>query len=203
MEVLIAPQKSGERAGWSKGELAFLVFLLLVLAAVSGLGLHAYDEAMKNEHTKRNGELWAAWLTGESAKRAQPGYEHRLCASQGARRPNDPSDAAAPVLSPVFADSSATWGPCLTHLSLHTELKAIRNPFTGKPPVFVAVCDPRDRSLPGAVAIEKVLPLAPGSAIAASASPFVASDSIAQTVHLKISVCDKGASAINIAEIDF
>ncbi len=203
MEVLKAPQKSDDRTGWSNGELAFLVFLLLVLAAVSGLGLHAYDEAMKTERTKRNGEQWAAWLTRESPKRARPGYDHPLCASQAVNSPKDASGAAAPLATQVAADSNATWGPCLAHLSSQTELKDARNPFTEKPPVFIAACDPSERSLPGAVAIEKVVPHPPGSAIAASVSPFVASDSIAQTVRLKISVCDKGAYAIKIAEIDF
>lgn len=203
MEVLKAPQKSDDRKGWSNGELAFLVFLLLVLIAVSGLGIHAYDEAMKTERTKRNGEQWAAWLTRESPKRAQSGYEHPLCASQAPSASKDASDAAAPLATRVAADVSATWGPCLVHLSSQTELKDARNPFTEKPPVFITACDPSERNLPGAVVIEKVVPHPPGSAIAASVSPFTASDSIAQTVRLKISVCDKGAYAIKIAEIEF
>lgn len=203
MDASEAPETTGGGSAWSLGEVAFLVFLLVVLIAVSGLGLLSYREAMKTELTKRNGEQWAAWLSRESVKRALPGYEHTSCASGLAARPNLASEHEQAISPRVATDLGSTWGTCLAHLTTQTSFKDMRNPFTGKAPMFIAACNPADHSLVGSVAIEKVLANPPGSAIATVTSPFVPSDSIVEKVHLKISVCDKGAYAIKIAEIDF
>jgi hypothetical protein len=164
---------------------------------------------MKTEGTKRNGEQWAAWFTQESAKRFEPGYALGACAGGAkAQAPaaadtqatGQATDSAAPSTKP---SASNTWGDCLNFLTAQTEFKDMRNPFTGKPPAFIPACDPADHSLVGSIAIDKVMPNPPGSAIPTVTSQLLATDSIGEKVQLKIAVCDKGSYAVKVAEIEF
>lgn len=203
MDAIEAPGASDGKTAWAPGEVAFLVFLLLVLIAVSGLGVLAYREAMKTELTKRNGEQWANWLTQESTKRFLPGYEHAACAGRLTAETKPASGAEALAAPGVPTDGSGTWEACLNYLTTQTAFKDMRNPFTDKAPVFIAACDPADHSLAGSFAMEKALPNPPGSAVPTVTSTLAPADSIADKVHLKITVCDKGSYAIKIAEFDF
>lgn len=203
MDATEAPEKPVVETAWSASEVAFLAFMLVVLVAVGGLGVLAYRQAIKTELTKRNGEQWAAWLAQEGPKRSLPGYEHPACATQVASEPKAASDTESTTSAKPSAEPSNNWGACLSYLSSQTELKDIRNPFTGQAPVFITACDPTDHGLVGSIAIEKVTPNPPGSAVATVASALVPSDSIAEKLHLKITVCDKGSYAVKIAELDF
>lgn len=203
MDAIEAPGASDGRTAWAPSEVAFLVFLLLVLIAVSGLGVLAHREAMKTELTKRNGEKWVNWLTQESSKRFSPGYEHSACAGHFAADTKLASSADAAQATGAQTEGSGTWGACLSYLTSQTEFKEMRNPFTGKAPVFVAACDPADHSLAGSFSIEKIMPNPPGSASPTVTSTLAPTDTIADKVHLKIAVCDKGSYAIKIAEFDF
>jgi hypothetical protein len=180
----------------------------------------AHKEALKTEGTKRNGEQWAAWLSQESAKRFEPGYALGACAGGlKAAAPAAPApmasaaeaDADAPAADPAaaapvsasVAPTPNTWGSCLEFLTTQTEFKDMVNPFTGKPPVFIAACNPADHSLVGSIVIDKVTANPPGSAVATVTSQLLATDPIADKVQLKIAVCDKGSYAIKIAELEF
>jgi len=203
---------SANRSAWTQGELGFLVFMALVLGLVTWLGVMSYQQAMKTEGTKRNGEQWAAWFAQESAKRFEPAYPLEACAGgpiatpeQGT--PTQTNALAAPSNSEAAPASATprthTWGACLSWLSTQTEFKDMRNPFTGKPPRFVTACNPSDYSLIGSIAIDKVKPNPPGSAIAAVTSPLLATDAIGEKLQLKITVCDKGSYPVKVAETEF
>ena len=191
MEAPTDPTTANHAKGWTKGDLAFLFFIALVLVAVTWLGVLARKEALKTEGSKRNGEEWVAWLTQESAKRFEPGYAVTACAAG--------KHASASDAEP----KANTWGDCLNYVLEHTELKDMRNPFTGKPPVFIAACDPADHSLVGSIVFDKITANPPGSAVATVNSQLMPTDSIAEKVQLKIAICDKGSYAIKIAEIEF
>ena len=211
------PATAAAPPSWTGADKAFLAFIAFVLVAVTWLGIMAHKEALKTEGTKRNGEQWAAWLTQESAKRFEPGYALAACAGgtktavtaeappnadaapdTAAAAPTAPSTASAPT--PPKAN---TWGECLAFLSTQTEFKDMRNPFTGKPPVFIPACNPADHSLVGSIVIDKITPNPPGSAVASVTSQLLATDPIADKMQLKIAVCDKGSYAIKIAELEF
>ena len=219
MDKLTDPPNAATPKAWTGGDAAFLVFIAFVLVAVTALGVLAHREALKTEGTKRNGEQWAAWLTQESAKRFEPGYALAACAGgtkaaaavtaeappnadaapdTAAAAPTAPSTASAPT--PPKAN---TWGECLAFLSTQTEFKDMRNPFTGKPPVFIPACNPADHSLVGSIVFDKITANPPGSAVASVTSQLLETDSIGEKVQLKIAVCDKGSYAIKVAELEF
>ena len=210
MDATTEPPISGNAKEWTKGDLAFLVFIALVLVAVTWLGVLAYREALKTEGSKRNGEQWAAWFSQEAPKRFAPDYAIAACAggaraaTPAAAASESEKDAAAAAPASVSAATAPkTWGPCLEYLTTQTEFKDMINPFTGKPPVFVAACDPADHSLVGSIAIDKFMPNPPGSAVPTVTSQLMLTDPIAEKIQLKIAICDKGSYAIKIAELEF
>jgi hypothetical protein len=84
-----------------------------------------------------------------------------------------------------------------------SEFKEMVNPFTGKTPNFIPACNPADHSLVGSIVLEKITPNPPGSAVATVTSQLVDTDSIAEKLSLKVSVCDKGSYAVKVAELEF
>ena len=101
------------------------------------------------------------------------------------------------------ADTPGTWGACLAHIMATTELKDQINPFFNATPHFVAACDPKDRTLMGAILLEDLMPTPPGSATPFVASQLLETDAIDYKMQLRLSVCDKGGYAIKVAEFEF
>jgi len=211
MDALTKPPPTASPSAWTKGDIGFIFFIALVLVIVSLLGVQAHREAMKTEGTKRNGEQWAAWLTQESSKRFEPGYAITACAGgtkmAAIAEPVSESSATKtemPSANPALpASSTNTWGDCLAFLTSQTEIKDMRNPFTGKPPVFIPACNPADHSLVGSIVFDKVTANPPGSAVPTVTSQLLGTDSIGEKVQLKIAVCDKGSYAVKVAELEF
>ncbi len=178
--------------GPSSTDKLFMAFLVLVVIAVTLLGVVNYKEAIKTETSKSNGEAWVAWLTETGTTRFESDTQHPAC--QGGVKP--PANAKA--------DTPGTWGACLAHImSTSTELKDQINPFFNAPPHFVAACVPSDRTLMGAILLEDLMPTPPGSATPFVASQLVETDAIDYKMQLRLSVCDKGGYAIKVAEFEF
>ena len=169
----------------------FLAFLVVVIAAVTWLGVVNFKEALKVETAKSNGEAWVAWMTEAGTTRFEA--DTKLLACKGGVKPA--ADAKA--------DTPGTWGACLAHIMANTELKDQVNTFFNKPPHFVAACDPKDRTLMGALLLEDLMPTPPGSATPFVASQLLETDSIDYKMQLRLSVCDKGGSAIKVADFEF
>ncbi|MSQ57921.1 MAG: hypothetical protein EXR35_10660 [Limnohabitans sp.] len=201
------------------GDKIFLLLMIVVLALTSFIGLLAYKDAMKIEITKKNGEAWVEWLTKVSEERMNPKYEISACNSKSGdsiesavvATPSTPSTSAAPTPSTSKPDESTaasvqidgTWGACLNHIMNNTEIKDLINPFTNQSPKIVAQCQPSDRSLVGAIVLEKIVPTPPGSAVPTTNSQFVDNDSIENKILIRITVCDKGAYPVRVAEVEF
>ena len=193
------------------GDYGFIAFIVLVLIAVTMLGVIDHREAMKTEGSKRNGEQWAAWFAKASETRFAPDYAIPACA--GGAKPaaapatapagEDAKPADAPAADAAAAPAAGTWGACLAHLMSATEMKDMVNPFTGKAPNFIPACNPADHSLVGSIVVEKTTANPPGSAVPTVTSQLVDADSIAEKLALKISVCDKGSYAVKVAEFEF
>lgn len=185
-------------------DMSFLVFLAAILMAVVWLGRIAYLEGVKTEVTKASGEAWVQWFTEASPKRFTPGFEPSSCAGgaspAGTNGKSAGSDAGASV-NPV---PERLWEGCLESLMKDVEpIAGLRNPFSGKPLMFAAKCDTDDRSLVGAMVLEKLTPTPPGSAVAYTTSSLVGADIIERKLQLRVTVCDKGAYPIRIAEVEF
>ena len=205
----------------------FCLFMVVVFCLVCWLGVFTRAEALKTEATKQNGEALAAWLKAASDPRFKPGYVYAACAgvSEGAA----PAEAAAPApvasaatvvaaAEPAAAAASeavpapapavkvaakSTWGACVDELLTKTELKNMRNPFLGQMPKFVTECSSSDRSVIGAIHLDKIVATPPGSAVPTVKSELVRTDAIAEKIKIAVTVCDKGGYPIKIDEFDF
>jgi hypothetical protein len=177
--------------GTTSADKLFLAFLVLVVVAVTWLGVVNYKEALKVEAAKSNGEAWVEWLTEAGTTRFEADTKNAAC--KGGVKPA--ADAKA--------DTPGTWGACLAHILANTDLKDQVNSFFNKPPHFVAACDPKDRTLMGAILLEDLMPTPPGSATPFVASQLLETDPIDYKMQLRLSVCDKGGYAIKVAEFEF
>jgi hypothetical protein len=180
-----------QNLGTTTTDKLFLAFLVLVVAAVTLLGVVNYKEAIKVENAKSNGEAWVEWLTETGTTRFEADTKRTAC--KGGVKPA--ADAKA--------DTPGTWGACLAFILAETDLKDQINTFFNKPPHFVAACDPKDRSLMGAILLEDLMPTPPGSATPFVASQLLETDPIDYKMQLRLSVCDKGGAAIKVAEFEF
>ena len=180
-----------QHLGTSSTDKLFLAFLVLVVVAVTWLGVVNYKEALKVEDAKINGEAWVEWLTETGTTRFEADSKHAACKG-GVKAPAD-----------AKADTPGTWGACLAHILANTELKDQVNTFFNKAPHFVAACDPKDRTLMGAILLEDLMPTPPGSATPFVASQLLETDSIDYKMQLRLSVCDKGGAAIKVADFEF
>ena len=211
MDASTEQDRSLEPKDLTGGDYGFMALIVVVLIAVTILGVLSFREANKTEGTKRNGEQWAAWFTKASETRFAPDYAIAACAG-GAKPAAAPAAAPAgeeakpadaPAADAAAAPAAGTWGACLAHLTSATEFKDMVNPFTGKAPNFIAGCDPADRSLVGSIVLEKSTANPPGSAVATVTSQLVDADLIAEKLALKIRVCVKGSYAVKVAEFEF
>ena len=212
MDAATEKDSSLEPKDLTAGDYGFIALIVLVLIAVTLLGVIDHREAMKTEGSKRNGEQWAAWFTKASETRFAPDYAIAACAG-GAKPPAaatpaageeaKPADAPASDATATAAPAAGTWGACVAHLMRATEFKDMVNPFTGAAPNFIPACNPADHSLVGSIVLEKITPNPPGSAVATVTSQLVDTDSIAEKLALKVSVCDKGSYAVKVAELEF
>jgi len=160
----------------------FVALLICAVLAVGWVGVIAHEEGLKTEQTKRQGEAWLKWLGEAAGKRASSDYAVSACA----------------------ASPGKLWRDCLTWLQgPEGPMAQQRNAFTQEAIRLVAKCDPADRTLVGALSIEKLLPTPPGSAVPAIVSALTAEDLIEQKLQLRLAVCDKGAAPIKIGEVEF
>ena len=190
------PQPAAQTASFTFVDGLFCLFMVVVFCLVCWLGVFTREEALKTEATKRNGEALAAWLKAASDARFKPGYVYAACA--GVSESAAPAEAAAPALA-----AKSTWGACVDELLTKTELKNMRNPFLGQMPKFVTECSSSDRSVIGAIRLDKIIATPVGSAVATVKSELVRADAIAEKIKIAVTVCDKGGYPIKIDEIDF
>ena len=85
MDASTEQDRSLEPKDLTGGDYGFMALIVVVLIAVTILGVMSFREANKTEGTKRNGEQWAAWFTKASETRFAPGYAIAACAG-GAKR---------------------------------------------------------------------------------------------------------------------
>jgi len=173
----------------------FLLSCALALALVAWLGKMNYTIATKTETAKRNGEAVVTWMQDATAGRFEPGFGVAACAGTA------PPPAGA---APASAKAPNTWGGCLEAILRESNMKALDNPFReGIALDFAPACNPDDRSLAGNIVMEKITATPPGSAIATIISPLTPDVVIDQKIQVRLSVCDRGAYAVKVAEFEF
>ena len=209
------PQHQAQGPSFTIADGFFCLFMAILLGLVCWLGVFTRGEALKTESTKQNGEAWVAWLKAASEDRFKPGYQYSACAGQSpgeagpgtqALVPSATADAASAATAsspPPVPAAKATWGGCLEEIMAKSELKNLRNPFIGGVPKFVTECSPADRSVVGAIDLDKIIATPVGSALPTVKSDLVNGDSISEKIKIVVTVCDRSADSIKIAEIDF
>ena len=171
----------------------FLLSCVLALALVAWFGKMNYTEANKTETAKRNGEAVVTWMQEATAGRFEPDFGVAACAG-----------AAPAADKAATANAPNTWGGCLDAILVQTTMKTLDNPFReGIALDFAPACNPDDRSLAGNIVIEKITTTPPGSAIPTIISPITPDVVIDQKIQVRLSVCDKGAYAVKVAEFEF
>ena len=178
----------------------FLVSCVGALALVAWFGKMNYTEANKTETAKRNGEAVVSWMQEATAGRFEADFGVAACAGTAP----SPDGAAPAADKATTAKAPNTWGGCLDAFLLQTTMKTLDNPFReGIALDFAPACNPDDRSLAGNIVIEKITATPPGSAIATIISPITPDVVIDQKIQVRLSVCDKGAYAVKVAEFEF
>ncbi len=173
----------------------FLLSCAVALALVAWFGKMNYTVSTKTETAKRNGEAVVTWMQDATAGRFEPGFGVAACAGTA------PPPAGA---APATAKAPNTWGDCLEAILRESNMKALDNPFReGIALDFAPACNPDDRSLAGNIVMEKITATPPGSAIATIISPLTPDVVIDQKIQVRLSVCDKGAYAVKVAEFEF
>lgn len=166
-------------------DLAFLLFLVAVLAAVVLMGAFTFREGLKTEASKLQGEAFVAWLTQSKDRRAEVDFLPAGCARQAGSPPKTWSQCSAALLG--------EGGP----------LSAVRNAFSGQAIGLIARCDPSSSASPGQFVIDRVSATPPGSAVAQVVAPFAPEDTMDKVVTIKLTVCDKGGYGVKIGEAEF
>ena len=178
----------------------FLLSCAVALAVVAWFGKMNYTEANKTETAKRNGEAVVSWMQEATAGRFEADFGVAACAGTA-----PPPDGAAPAADKsATAKAPNTWGGCLEAILMQSNMKALDNPFRdGIALDFAPACNPDDHSLAGNIVIEKITSTPPGSAIPTIISPITPDVVIDQKIQVRVSVCDKGAYAVKVAEFEF
>ena len=187
-----APRQAG---GPNSKDIAFLIFLGLVLVAVAVLGVLNFREGQQVEQAKHNGEAWMAWLAEASPQRMGENFEPKECA-RGVK-PDKTAEGAAEGKTP------GTWGACLAYLQAKSELKDLVNSFFHKPPHVVEKCDKNDLSTRGAISFNNLVATPAGSAVPMVVNPLNEADAIDGKLQIRITVCDKGGYPIKVGEVEF
>jgi hypothetical protein len=166
----------------------FLGFLVVVVVLVTWLGIKNYDEAVKTERAKSNGEAWATWLTETGLERGNKDFKLNGCRSG---------------VKPDEEQKVGTWGSCLEDIMTQSPLKDQINPFLKKQPKLIPQCISTDRTVIGDIVLEKMVATPPGSAVPVVISQLTEADSIQDKMQIRISVCDKGGYPIQVSELEF
>lgn len=162
----------------------FIIFLIFAVLGVSWVGVLAYREGLNTETIKRHGETWGQFLVTQSTLRGQEDYPLTACSAK--------------------PEPKTTWGECYQSLvAPGGPLDDLTNPFTRAPQKLAAACNPNDRSLVGALVLEKLTPTPPGSPVPFITEALTEDDAISQKLQIRVTVCDKGASPIRVGEFEF
>jgi hypothetical protein len=212
-------KKSSKKLGPTWVDILFLIFLGGVLVSVTLLGRLAFEEGMKTEKSKENGEAWVKWMSESSADRFKEGFKPAACAggpvvaaalerekkelmkaAKLAAKKDGTEDEPLSVADPI----TGTWGQCFKALTAAGgPLAGLTNAFSLEPLTLVAKCDPSDLSTAGGYLLEKNVSTPVGSAIPTVTSTLADNDSIIDKVNVRVTICDKGAYPTKIAEFDF
>lgn len=165
--------------GWR--DMIFIVAALAVAITVARLGMTTWADGNRTEALKSQGEAVASWMTEQGKLRE--------------------SAQTTELVSCALADT--TWSECRDAMvAANGPFADLRNPFSGRSPVFSSSCDRTRPDTQGSLILEKGTPKPPdGSSFAYSA--LSDEEPLLEPLPLRLSVCGRGFSVIHVAEFRF
>lgn len=159
----------------------FVMIAIIVSMMVVKLGASTFTEGMHTEHTKAQGERVAAFFE-EAGKKREAG---------------EPTGVAG-----CDADG-ATWVNCRDALvAKDAPLGDLKNISHSGGLLFASACDRAQLDTLGALIIEKGLPKPPDGA-SLMYSAIADDETVKEPIPLRVAICGRGYSQINIREVRF
>ena len=186
------------------GDIAFILWIILILALVIWTGSLSFKNGLKTEIVKANGLAWIDWLSQASQERFEPSYKIPACAGQPNQLDPVEKSPSKKELQQSDKKNQTTWAECFQSLtSSDMPLGQLRNPYTNQPVQFIKKCDSADPSLAGALVILKILPAPNTISNQNIFKPLLDSDPIDLKQQLRIFICDHASYPILIGDLEF
>jgi len=176
-----SPDSDAKQTYFTFTDLVFVVVAIVVGIMVIQLGAHTFTEGMRTEHTKTSGERIAAWIE-EAGKKREAGEPTGIagCDAEG-----------------------STWASCRDALvAKDGPLADLKNVSYLGGQLFTPACDRTQLDTLGAFIIEKGLPKPPDGA-SLMYSAIADTEPTKDPIPLRVAVCGRGYSQINIREVRF
>ena len=186
------------------GDIAFILWIILILALVIWTGSLSFKNGLKTEIVKANGLAWIDWLSQASQERFELSYKIPACAGQSTQLAPVEKSSSQKELQQSDKKNQTTWVECFQSLtSSDMPLGQLRNPYTNQPVQFIKKCDSADPSLAGALVILKILPAPNTISNQNIFKPLLDSDPIDLKQQLRIFICDHASYPILIGDFEF
>lgn len=186
MESSTTSPASPKTVGLTLTDKLFVLLLLLTLVGVAWVGRHSFNEGLKTETAKRNGEAWLNVLKAVHANRNNSDAKPEACAKTSGE-----------------GQAAHNWEACYEALKQTPELARLTNPYQGGPLGLIEACVAGDLSTSGALVIKRVDPNPPGSATPVNVVNFSNDTTLEISRVLQVKVCDRGGYTISIGEVEF
>ena len=162
----------------TKSDYLFLLFAALIVACIAWIGYSIWDDEIRSQRTKENGERLSAWLADKGEKRE----------SENAAAPCDPK-----IMSWVECRNAllAPGGP----------FASVKNEFENANLTFAPDCDRSQTITLGAIVMQKGTAKSDGSGY--SYSPLPDDEKLEEPIPMRLSVCARAYSVVHIAEFVF
>ena len=172
---------SAKQSYFTLTDLVFVVIAIIVGIMVIQLGAHTFSEGMRTENTKSTGERIASWIE-EAGKKREAGEPTGVagCDAEG-----------------------ATWASCRDALvAKDGPLADVKNISYPGGQLFSSACDRTQLDTLGAFMVEKGLPKPPDGA-SLMYSAIADDEPMKEPIPLRVAICGRGYSQINIREVRF
>ena len=162
----------------TKSDLLFLLFAALVVACIAWIGYSIWDDEVRSQQTKENGEHLSAWLAEKGANRQ----------TENAFAPCDPK--------------TMSWAECRNALvAPGGPFAHIKNEFEKTNLTFAPDCERTRENTLGAIIMQKGTAKPDGSGY--SYAPLSDDEKLEAAIPMRLSICARAFSVVHIAEFIF
>jgi hypothetical protein len=162
----------------TKSDFLFLLFASMIVACIAWIGYSIWDDEVRSQTTKENGENLSAWLADKGEKRE----------TENAWAPCDPK--------------TMSWAECRNALvAKDGPFASVKNTFETANMTFAAECDRNQANTLGAIIMQKGTAKPDGSGY--TYGPLPDDENLAEPIPMRLSVCSRAFSIVHIKEFVF